>query len=94
MAVNENFPGFSLDGAGKMKPKSFALHPLHEAAMRLADLGLSRSRSRNKTKDLIGILLCHGARGCADVLSARLGEATVGRPEMPARWDGPLSLPT
>ncbi|MGM4981165.1 hypothetical protein [Rhizobiales bacterium] len=62
MAVNENFPGFSLDGAGKMKPKSFALHPLHEAAMRLADLGLSRSRSRNKTKDLIGILLCHGAR--------------------------------
>ncbi|WP_113371802.1 hypothetical protein [Rhizobium sp. SYY.PMSO] len=62
MAMNENFPGFSLDSGGKMKPKSFALHPLHEAAMRLADLGLSRSRSRNKTKDLIGILLCHGAR--------------------------------
>lgn len=62
MAMNENFPGFSLDSGGKMKQKSFALHPLHEAAMRLADLGLSRSRSRNKTKDLIGVLLCHGAR--------------------------------
>lgn len=62
MAVNENFPGFSLDSGSKMKPKSSALHPLHEAAMRLADLGLSRSRSRSKTKDLIGILLCHGAR--------------------------------
>lgn len=62
MAVNENFPGFSLDGGGKMRSKSFALHPLHEAAMRLADIGLSRSRSRSKTKDLIGILLCHGAR--------------------------------
>lgn len=62
MAMNENFPGFSLDGAGKTKPKGFALHPLHEAALRLADLGLNRSRSRSKTKDLIGILLCHGAR--------------------------------
>ncbi len=61
MAVNENFPGFSLDSGGKTKPKSFALHPLHEAAMRLADIGLSRSRPR-KTKDLIGVLLCHGAR--------------------------------
>ena len=62
MAVNENFPGFSLYSGGKMKPKSPALHPLHEAAMRLADIGLHRSRPRSKTKDLIGILLCHGAR--------------------------------
>lgn len=37
-----------------------ALHPLHEAAYRLADLGLREKRS--KTKDLIGLLLCHGAR--------------------------------
>lgn len=28
--------------------------------MRLADAGLARKRS--KTKDLIGLLLCHGAR--------------------------------
>lgn len=61
MAMNENYPGFSIDGGGKTKSKSFALHPLHEAAMRLADLGLGRSRS-SKTKDLIGALLCHGAR--------------------------------
>ncbi|WP_245415206.1 hypothetical protein [Hoeflea marina] len=36
------------------------MHPLHEAAMRLADIGFSRPRS--KTKDLVGLLLCHGAR--------------------------------
>ncbi|MDP2732967.1 MAG: hypothetical protein Q8O63_07660 [Hoeflea sp.] len=36
------------------------MHPLHEAAMRLADLGFSRPRS--KTKDLVGLLMCHGAR--------------------------------
>ncbi|WP_417425200.1 hypothetical protein [Hoeflea sp.] len=36
------------------------MHPLHEAAMRLADLGFVRPRS--KTKDLVGLLLCHGAR--------------------------------
>lgn len=36
------------------------LHPLHEAAYRLADLGLREKRS--KTKDLIGLLLSHGAR--------------------------------
>jgi hypothetical protein len=36
------------------------LHPLHEAAYRLADMGISEKRS--KTKDLIGLLLCHGAR--------------------------------
>jgi len=36
------------------------LSPLHEAAMRLADLGLSKSRS--KTRDLVALLLSHGAR--------------------------------
>ncbi|WP_245271136.1 hypothetical protein [Hoeflea phototrophica] len=36
------------------------VHPLHEAAMRLADLGFTRPRS--KTKDLVSLLLCHGAR--------------------------------
>nr|WP_245304326.1 hypothetical protein [Hoeflea olei] len=36
------------------------MHPLHEAAMRLADLGFTRPRS--KSKDLVGLLLCHGAR--------------------------------
>ena len=44
---------------GEYAPHS-GLHPLHEAAYRLADLGLREKRS--KTKDLIGLLLSHGAR--------------------------------
>ncbi len=60
MAMNENMPDFSLDTGARSKSKGYALHPLHEAAMRIADLGLNRSRSR--TKDLINVLLCHGAR--------------------------------
>ncbi|MBO9098482.1 MULTISPECIES: hypothetical protein [Rhizobium] len=59
MAVNENSPDISV-GGGKGRPKAYALHPLHEAAMRIAEIG--RGRSRSKTKDLIGVLLCHGAR--------------------------------
>ncbi|NML73748.1 hypothetical protein HHL25_06355 [Rhizobium sp. S-51] len=39
----------------------YALHPLHEAAYRIADLGLNRKRG-SRTKDLIGLLLSHGAR--------------------------------
>jgi hypothetical protein len=58
--MNENLPDFSLDTGAKTKPRGYALHPLHEAAMRIADLGLNRPRSR--TKDLINVLLCHGAR--------------------------------
>ena len=34
--------------------------PLHEPAMRLADLRFARPR--RKTKDLVGFLLAHGAR--------------------------------
>ncbi len=60
MAMNENAPEFSLDIGAKNRQKAYALHPLHEAAMRIADLGLNRPRSR--TKDLINVLLCHGAR--------------------------------
>lgn len=62
MAINENRPGL-LDlpvipevGTGT------SLHPLHEAAMRLADMGLTRVRSRSKTRDLVSMLLSHGAR--------------------------------
>lgn len=61
MAINENSPEYLPENDAKAKPRAYALHPLHEAAMRLADIGLNRSRSR-KTKDLIGVLLCHGAR--------------------------------
>jgi hypothetical protein len=47
------------DNGGQNAP-SGVLHPLHEAAYRLADIGLRDKRS--KTKDLIGLLLSHGAR--------------------------------
>jgi len=60
MAMNENIPDVSVGGGAKSKQKAYALHPLHEAAMRIAEIG--RGRSRSKTKDLIGVLLCHGAR--------------------------------
>lgn len=60
MASNENRFDLSPPGTEVKKPYRPTLHPLHEAAMRIADLGLGRKRS--VTKDLIGILLCHGAR--------------------------------
>lgn len=61
MAMNENLfdvPPTARDA--KRRPLKGTLHPLHEAAMRIADIGLGRSR--NKTKDLVGMLLAHGAR--------------------------------
>ncbi|MCO6178187.1 hypothetical protein [Ciceribacter sp. RN22] len=58
MASNENSFGLSPHGGEARRPSRNTLHPLHEAAMRIADLG----RKRSMTKDLIGLLLCHGAR--------------------------------
>ena len=58
MAINENYvdPGF-----GKSRSQSSSvLHPIHEAAMKIADIGLNRSR--HKTRDLVNLLLSHGAR--------------------------------
>ncbi len=61
MAVNENMPG---DGKRPMARRQSRLrgnlHPLHEAAIRIADIGLSRPSA--KTKDLVNLLLVHGAR--------------------------------
>ena len=61
MATNDfrHRPTDGQDNSG-LAPASGVLHPLHEAAYRLADLGLREKRS--KTKDLIGLLLSHGAR--------------------------------
>jgi hypothetical protein len=55
MAINEN----SVD-LGPARARGVALNPLHEAAMRLA--GLGRTRSKGKTRDLVSLLLSHGAR--------------------------------
>jgi len=40
--------------------KTVGLHPLHEAALKLAGMGLTRSQT--KTRDLVAMLLGHGAR--------------------------------
>ncbi|MDK4734058.1 hypothetical protein [Rhizobium sp. CNPSo 3490] len=62
MAINENVPGMPGDRRGGGKGRS-PLHPLHEAALRLAEIGLQRPRAKSaKTRDLINLLLCHGAR--------------------------------
>ncbi len=62
MASNGNTRDVGNDvetGAKSIRP---TLNPLHEAAMRLAGVGMGVTRSRAKTKDLINLLLCHGAR--------------------------------
>jgi hypothetical protein len=60
--ATKDFQHRSVDGQDNSGQSSAngILHPLHEAAYRLADLGLREKRS--KTKDLIGLLLSHGAR--------------------------------
>ncbi|MGK6316805.1 hypothetical protein [Neorhizobium sp. DT-125] len=60
MAMNENSVEFALRTMPKSRARGVALNPLHEAAMRLAGLGLSRSKE--KTRDLVAMLLSHGAR--------------------------------
>ena len=61
MTIQEQVFGSLPERPAKKKPRSVPrMSPLHEAAMRLADFGLSKSRSR--TKDLVSLLLSHGAR--------------------------------
>lgn len=55
--MNENYTE-NVAQAGR--PSLSVLHPIHEAAMRIADLGLNRSR--HKTRDLVSLLMTHGAR--------------------------------
>ncbi len=55
MANNESTSGRSRPQSG-----SFSLHPLHEAALRIAEFGLMRPKA--KTKDLVALLVSHGAR--------------------------------
>ncbi len=44
----------------EQKSTVIGLHPLQQAATRLTDF--RDGRSRMKAKDLVGMLLCHGAR--------------------------------
>lgn len=59
MAQNGNSKDFPTEGQ-KRPTKGMGLLPLHEAAMRLASMGLDRSHA--KTRDLVAMLLGHGAR--------------------------------
>lgn len=62
MTIQENLQGDTVPAnqAERSAAPRFRLHPLHEVALRLADLGFNRSRTR--TKDLVTLLMCHGAR--------------------------------
>lgn len=63
MSTNENFPQARPPGIPRQARNTgtaSVLHPLHEAAIRIADIGLSRPRTR--TRELVNLLLCHGAR--------------------------------
>ncbi len=61
MSMNENENGFPEAGNGRRgKGSRMSLHPIHEAAMRIADLG--RGFPKSRTKDLVSLLLSHGAR--------------------------------
>lgn len=60
MTVYENTANVPFATDAKRSTKGTALHPIHEAAMRLAGSGLSKSRGR--TRDLVALLLSHGAR--------------------------------
>jgi hypothetical protein len=59
MAQNGNFQDFP-NQSGKRPAKSTGLLPLHEAAMKLAGMGLNKSHE--KTRDIVAMLLGHGAR--------------------------------
>lgn len=50
----------SLPGKGRSHGNGFSLHPLHEAALRIAEFGLMKPKAR--TKDLVALLVSHGAR--------------------------------
>ena len=60
MAKNGNVSEFTPRNTGRQSGRSIGLHPLHEAAMKLAGMGLNRSQT--KTRDLVAMLLGHGAR--------------------------------
>lgn len=59
MAMNENFMDPASEPADSKVQRS-RLHPLHEAALRLA--GLKGNAARTKSRDLVAMLLGHGAR--------------------------------
>jgi hypothetical protein len=60
MAQKGNNPDVPVSAPKKRAGKGLSLLPLHEAALKLAGMGLDRSQ--HKTRDLVAMLLGHGAR--------------------------------
>lgn len=60
MAQNGNSKDFPHHSRKKPAARGMGLLPLHEAALRLAGIGLGQPKS--KTRDLVAMLLGHGAR--------------------------------
>ena len=60
MTAQKNFLGFINSGRQERRAAEIGVNTLHQAAMRLVDF--RRSGTRFKTKDLVGLLLSHGAR--------------------------------
>lgn len=60
MSVEQEILGFASTGEKPSNVSAIGLHPLQQAASRLGDYRDGKSRVR--AKDLVGLLLCHGAR--------------------------------
>lgn len=61
MAMNENIGGAE-PAEAKSRTVRSRLHPLHEAALRLAGVASTNNPARQKSRDIVAMLLCHGAR--------------------------------
>lgn len=60
MTLDPETLGFSDHRFGKASAPVVGMHPLSQASMRINDF--RDGRSLLKAKDLVGLLLCHGAR--------------------------------
>ena len=60
MSVEQEILGYTSAGEKASNVSSIGLHPLQQAASRLGHETYGKTRVR--AKDLVGLLLCHGAR--------------------------------
>lgn len=88
MTVDQESLGFFDTSGKKSRSAAAGMHPLHQASARIADF--REGRSSLKAKDLVGLLLCHGARAwraSQPVAHSRLGVVTPqGRPAVRLRF--------
>lgn len=88
MTVDQESLGFFDPGSRKKSAVAAGMHPLHQASARIADF--REGRSPLKAKDLVGLLLCHGARAwraSQPIAYSRLDVKTpYGRPAVRLRF--------